>query len=314
MSDEAGAGRYFLGIIPGPDDGKPRHDATVRDSFTGEATDSVLRWAEGRLETVGGVSAVDDYGTFLITARKHETHEARLYRMRLTGEGQIAGLDEIPCPVNHADEMAFLTRSIASPDGRKIIYAVVEHLAYSPSNPARPGARVTPRTTLVSTILDTGQVTRHTSQIPGVIDTLSWDARGRVLAYTLRAGDGNTLRLVDTTSAEDWVVDSRVVAAGTGVYGDYVWSVISTGGESIHAIAARSGRQGSMLIELPVFRGQSPRVLARDRARTWRVLCRQREGRYLLLFSDGYIQCVSLPDGEVTGVPATARPIINAAW
>ncbi|MDQ2815677.1 MAG: hypothetical protein M3Z75_28495 [Actinomycetota bacterium] len=286
----------------------------MRDAFTGEATDSVIRWSEGRLETVDSVSAIEDPGAFLITARAREMHAVRLYRMHLTAEGHIAGLDDVTYPVNQAEEMAFLARTVASQHGGKVVYTVVERLGHSPSNPPQPGARLTPRTTLVCTVLGTGQVTRHTSQIPGVIDTLTWDARGRVLAYTLRAADGNTLRTVDTTTAEDWVIDSRVIAAGASIYGNYIWSVISPSGQSIYAIAARSGPQGSMLIELPVIRGRSPRILARERTHTWNRLCINRAGHYLLLFSSDRIHRVSLPAGEVTEVSAMTRPVAWAAW
>ncbi|KAB2344321.1 PD40 domain-containing protein [Actinomadura rudentiformis] len=323
-------GRFFVaGAAYGQ--GSPGNGVTVRDAATGAITATVPP-PKGVAEWIA-ITATNDETLFYLAGAKPGPAGERLYRLSLTSAGRLRGLD----PVNGGKDDGLIRYIAASPDGRRIAYPVDALLKSSrvPIDPKTPVLPIDPRKNapghkwgsppplkrnggtwdlhgpieIVVVDVVTGRREVFKSKETGLLESLSWSADGRRLAYSVGGASGmDGVWVLDTGAGHDLVKASHRVP----VQGPLTTPVLSSDGRKLYVIAAQ-GKDPSWtrVIEVDVATGRRLRVLFEQkyvdnpRNVTWMFtqLDRDATGRFLMAVSDRYAHRIDLSNGQTSRIP-----------
>ena len=165
------------------------------------------------------------------------------------------------------------------------------------------------------------------SMANGTVGALSWAGDNRTLAFEWNSVSGfpaSGIYVADIYSG-DWLSQSTVVNPQNRLGGDVISPVISADGQAVYATVAQpepaGGLRWTRLVEIPIGRGQ-PQTLFELRYEAnsynlhymWELICRDRLGRYLLVFTTGYVYRVEISSGTITRLPFPEGRPYAAAW
>ncbi|MFG2000813.1 hypothetical protein ACGFNU_16875 [Spirillospora sp. NPDC048911] len=309
--------------------GAAGNGVTVRDAATGAITATVPP-PKGVVEW-SAITATNDQTLFYLAGGKPGQAEHKLYRLSLTSAGRLRGLD----PVKGGKSDGHIRYIAASPDGRRVAYPVDavrkgvrvkidpktpvlpidprkepvpdKAPSLSPEEKARLGSPYGPVEIAVVDVV-TGRREVFTSTATGLLESLSWSADGRRLAYSIGGSpDRGGIWVLDTGAGHDLLKASRRVP----VQGLPVSPVLGADGTKLYVIVAQGKPSWTRVIEVDAATGRQLRVLREqkyvdnDWNSTWMFtqLDRDATGRYLMAVSRGYAHRVDLSTGRTSRIP-----------
>jgi hypothetical protein len=305
---------YFVALVSYHGIGAAADRASVRDARTGKVTALIPEIPEmPRFRTVTAATG----GLFYLTADlpnrdgRAITFSTRVFRLTVDSGGQVAELTALS-----EDLLPPETRHVAvTPDGSRLLYATAERSA-------------TGWLTTVTATVDTATGQRRVYPNPGAgtMTELSLAADG-TLAYEWRdaASGRSAVHVVDIGTAGDWVTDSRTVAPYDGGLRHGICPLISADGSAVYLSVPQpdpsGGQHWNRIVELPLVGGQ-PRVLfglrytgnSGNSMYMWTTVCRDQRGRFLLVFSPGYVHRVDIATATSARLPFPEGMPYDAAW
>jgi hypothetical protein len=302
---------FFIALVSYHGIGAAADRASIRDARTGKVT-ALVPEVPG-IRRFRSVTAATD-GLFYLTPESppEDRSVARVFRLRVDSDGQVAELTELSGNLLPPDTWHFTV----TPDGARLVYAVGER--------AKRGW-VTTETATVDAA--TGERHSYPSPATGTMTELSLAADGRTMAYEWRdaATGDSSVHVVDIGTAEDWVTGSRQVASYGGELRHAIRPLISADGSAIYLSVPQPDPAGGLhwnrLVELPLTGGE-PRALfglrytpnSGNHMYMWTTVCRDQSGRFLLVFSHGYVHRVDIAAAQSTRLPFPEGSPYAAAW
>lgn len=310
--------------------GAAGNGVTVRDAATGAIT-ATVPLPKGVSEWIA-ITATNDETLFYLAGVKPGRSGA-LYRLSLSSGGRLRGLD----PVKGGKQESHIRYIAASPDGRRIAFPVDAELKSSeviprtqvpdkerpaPSQPKGNDAAWTPYGPVQIAVVDvaTGRREVFKSKETGLLESLSWSADGRRLAYSVGGSRGmDGVWVLDADAGSDLLKASRRVP----VRGEPTSPVLGSDGGKLYVIVAQGKPSWTRVIEVDVATGRQLRVLfeqkyAGDPANAvWMFtqLDRDATGGYLMAVTDLYAHRIDLSNGQTsrTAFPGGIGPF-SFAW
>ncbi|GAA2610834.1 hypothetical protein SMC26_24825 [Actinomadura fulvescens] len=317
----SGPGRFVVAATA-QGQGTAGNGVTVRDASTGAIT-ATVPLPKGVSEW-NAITATNDETLFYLAGVAPDQPRGRLYRLSLTSAGRVSGLD----PIKGGHSEAHMRYLAASPDGRRIAFPVdalvkSSRVRITPKPNASNGKRLSPEqgsrgvspsasvygpVQIVVVDVATGRKEVFKSKTTGLLESLSWSADGRRLAYSVGGSQGaDGIWVLDTRAGHDLLKASHRVP----VSGLLNSPVLGADGRRLYVIAAQGRPSWTRVIEVDVATGRQLRVLFEEKYggdpanAVWMFtqLDRDATGRNLMAVSDRYAHRIDLSTGQARRVP-----------